>query len=216
MVFSSHTLPEALPMDLLRHWFGPYKHEVWAQLANEIGAQYEPDGFFKNGRVVVRHDQWTITLDTFVVSTGKSTHTYTRMRAPYVNPDGFRFRIYRKGFFSDLGKMLGMQDIEVGHKPFDEDFIIQGTDVKQVQALFANEQIRQLIAVQPAVDLSVRDDEGWFQMAFPQGVDELHFQVGGTIKDINHLKLLFDLFAETLEHLCRIGSAYEDDPKVVL
>lgn len=205
-------------MDLMRKWFGPYKHEVWAQLAKEIGAQYEPDGFFrKSGRVTIRHGQWTITLDTFgVPAPGNSTHTYTRMRAPYVNPDGFRFRIYRKGFFSDLGKMLGMQDIEVGHKPFDEDFIIQGTDVKQVRALFANEQIRQLIAVQPAVDLSVIDDKDWFRTAYPQGVDALQFRVGGTIKDLNHLKLLFDLFTETLEHLCRIGSASEADPKVVL
>ena len=29
------------------------------------------------------------------------------MRAPYVNPEGFRFTIYWKNLFSDLGKLLG-------------------------------------------------------------------------------------------------------------
>ena len=55
------------------------------------------------------------------------------MRAPYVNPEGFRFTIYRKGLFSDLGKLLGMQDIEVGDPEFDEAFIIKGNDESKVR-----------------------------------------------------------------------------------
>ena len=35
-----------------------------------------------------------VTLGTYVVSTGKSTVTYTRMRPPYVNPDGFQFNLF--------------------------------------------------------------------------------------------------------------------------
>jgi hypothetical protein len=50
----------------------------------------------------------------------------------------------------------------------------------------------------------------------PQGVDELHFEVVGVIKDIDRLKLLFELFSETLDELCRMGSACEDDPQVRL
>jgi hypothetical protein len=37
----------------------------------------------------------------------------------------------------------------------------------------------------------------------------LQFQVTGVIKDVERLRQLFDLFAETLDQLCRIGSAYE-------
>ncbi|HBO44212.1 MAG TPA: DUF3137 domain-containing protein, partial [Planctomycetaceae bacterium] len=51
---------------------------------------------------------------------------------------------------------------------------------------------------------------------FPEGVDELWFQVIGVITDIDRLKSLYYLFAETLNHLCHIGSAYEDDPKLEL
>ncbi len=38
----------------------------------------------------------------------------------------------------------------------------------------------------------------------------------GVIKDTERLKQLFDLFAEVLNHLCQIGSAYEDDPGMEL
>src|SRR4029078_2118248 len=104
---------------------------------------------------------------------------YTRMRAPYVNPEGFRFTIYRKGFFSDLGKLLGMQDIEVSDPEFDEAFVIKGNDEDRVRDLFANAKIRQMIQDQPKIRLDVKDSEGWFGPKFPENVDELHFQVVG-------------------------------------
>ena len=93
-------------------------------------------GGAKGDKVQVTHDEWTITLDTFAVSTGKTTVVYTRLRAPYINPDHFRFTIYRRGFFSDIAKWIGMQDIEVGHEDFDRDFIIKGTEEGKLRALF--------------------------------------------------------------------------------
>jgi hypothetical protein len=40
--------------------------------------------------------------------------------------------------------------------------------------------------------------------------------VVGVIKDVARLKLLYDLFSKTLDELCRMGSAYENDPQVKL
>ncbi len=153
---------------------------------------------------------------TYTVSNGKTTIVFTRMRAPYVNPGGFRFTVYRKTVFSAVGKWLGMQDIEVHDELFDRDFIIKGTDEDKVRALFANARIRELIAAQKHIHFEVKDDEGWFGATFPEGVDELAFVVVGVIKDVERLKLLYELFAETLEQLCRIGAAYEQEPGVVL
>lgn len=50
------------------------------------------------------------------------------------------------------------------------------------------------------------------EAVFPNGVDELYFEVVGVIKDVERLKELFDLFSETLDELCRMGSAYENSP----
>lgn len=203
-------------MSILRNPFGPYKDEVWRQLAEEIHADFIEGGFWRGSRVQANVKEWTITLDTHTVSTGKMQITYTRMRAPYVNQDGFWFKIYRKGFFSELGKKLGMQDVEVGYPDFDDQFIIQGNDEYKLQLLFRNINIRQLVEVQPEISLQVKDDEGWLAQRFPENVDLLSFQVVGVIKDVERLKYLYGLFAEVLNQLCRIGSAYEDDPDVVL
>ena len=197
-------------------WFGPSKDEVWRQLSQEIGAEFVEGGFWKGNKVQAHVGPWTITLDTYTESTGETHVTYTRMRAPYVNPEGFRFTIYRKGLFSDLGKLLGMQDIEVGDPEFDEAFIIKGNDEGKVCGLFADPKIRQMIQDQPKIRLEVKDSEGWFGPKFPEDVDELHFQVVGVIKDVERLKSLFDLFAAVLDQLCKIGSAYKQDAGVEL
>jgi hypothetical protein len=203
-------------MGLIREIFGASKGEIWSQLSQEIGADYEEGGFFKEGKVVLSHKQWDITLDTYTVHTGKSTIIYTRMRAPYVNRDGFRFNIYRKSVFSGIGKLFGVKDIEIGDSFFDDEFIIQGEPEHLVSRLLSNGMIRQLIQSQPNIHFQVKDDEGLFRKNFPEGVDELYFEVVGVIKDKERLKNLFDLFSLVLDELCRLGSAYEDEPKVTL
>lgn len=135
---------------------------------------------------------------------------------PYINKDGFKFKIYRKNIFNEIGKLFGMQDIQIGIPTFDEKFIIKGNNAFKIKELFSDSKIRELIEMQPNIYFSVKDDEGWFRKDFPKGVDELYFQVRGVIKDVERLKSLYDLFAEILNQLCYIGSAYQDDPKISL
>ena len=202
-------------MGFWKKLFGPNINEVWQQLSREIGAEMVGGGW-RPRKVQAHVKDWIITLDTYTVSTGKSSVTYTRMRAPYLNKDGFRFTVYRSGFFTEIGKALGMQDVEIGQPDFDNDFVIKGNDESKLRALFSNLEIRRHIQVQPRIYFHVKDDEGWFGATFPEGVDELYFQVVGIIKDIERLKSLFELFSQVLNHLCHIGSAYEDDPKLAL
>lgn len=203
-------------MGLFRQLFGPSRDEVWAQLASEIGASFDAGGLF--GRTVVRAQvrEWIVTLDTYTVSTGKSSQIYTRIRAPYVNRDSFRFEVYRKSVFTEFGKMLGMQDVSIGDPWFDEEFVVKGNDEARLVRLFSNPKLRELIHAQSSIHLTVKDDEGWFGTTFPEGVDELQFMVHGVIKDVERLKLAFELFAVTLDELCKMGSAYEHDPGIVL
>jgi hypothetical protein len=205
-------------MSFLRDLFGPGRQEIWQQFAAAVGGNFTEGGFWSGGdRVDAAHGQWMVTLDRYVVSTGKSSVAYTRMRAPYVNPDGFRFTIYRKGIFSDIGKWMGMQDVSVGDAQFDEDFIIKGNDEAKIRRLFSDAKLRDLIRAQPDISFCVKDDEGhWSGRSFPPNVDELYFQVTGTITDLDRLKELYDLFSETLDELCRMGSAYKDGPRVRL
>jgi hypothetical protein len=226
-------------MGILRKIFGPSKDEVWRIFSKEIGARFIEASLWKGGsKVEAKVKNWTLVLDLYSLD-GKIW--YTRMRAPYVNKDGFRFTLYEASFFSRMGKFFGMQDIEVGnpdlgelkplfgvqshldgkdieigHQDFDKDYVIRSNSEARVRALFGNLRIRELIRDHRWLHFEILDNEGRYGVKFPEGVDELLFQVVGEIKDLEKLRSIYELFAETLNHLCHIGSAYEDDPKLSL
>jgi hypothetical protein len=192
-------------------WFGPSTAEVWQRLALELGGEHQKT--WRGRRVVVEHGPWQIVLDL----QRSDDAVFTRMRAPYVNADGFRFCVFRKHLFSGLAEMMGLPDINVGQPDFDEQFIIRGNHEGKLRQLFANKTIRDMIMAHPRIRFEVRGDEGFFsRYKFPEGVDELRFTAGGIIKDIDRLKELYCLFAQTLHELCRMGSAYESGPDVKL
>jgi hypothetical protein len=196
-------------MGLLREIFGPSKDEVWQSLSEQMGSEFIKGGFFGKTKVVAHKNDWVITLDTYTVSTGKSSTTYTRIRAPYKNQDDIRFSIYRSSFIDDIGEFLGFHDIKIGDELFDNAYVIKGKEEEKVKELLSNSRIRTLIAEQPRFYLTVKDDGGWFGSYFAEGIDELYFRVPGIIKDIEQLKELFDLFAAVLDQLCLMGSAYK-------
>lgn len=222
-------------MNLFKRLFGPSQNEVWKQLCHEIGANFIKGGFFKASKVEARIRNWTVTLDTYTVSTGKSSVTYTRMRAPFINNDGFRFTVYRKRLLSDVGKLLGMQDVEVGgpkfdsleplfglrsyvdpqmiesgDPEFDRDFIIKSNNEQKVRILFKQLRIRELLQAQPSIHLEVKGGGGRPKGGKNKGFDELYFQVTGVIKDLGRLRNLFELYEEVLNGLYSQGTASEE------
>ena len=193
----------------LRQMFGPSKDEIWRKLAEVV------DGSFAPGRVEARAGQWTVTLERIAGRSRSGGHTsYTRIRAPFTNRDGFHFLIYNANWFTPLEKLLGMQDVTVGDPAFDKEFVVQGNHAAKLKRLLANDEIRRLLLLQPHVYFKVAYEFGWLEPHVPGEVDALEFAVGSQSTNIEQLHQLFELFALTLHRLCHIGSAYEDDPNL--
>ena len=199
-------------MSRLLEIFRPEKRAVWKKFCEMTEADFVPGrGLMGKDAIRSYHKNWVIVIDTY--KQGKRP-TFTRIRAEYVNADSFYFRIYRRKAFSGINKLLGMQDIVVGYPAFDKDFIIQGNDERKLKMLFNHDRIRRLISWQPDIHLESEVDNDWMIDEDRMGIGLLSFKVMGIITDLNRLHDLYDLFAELLNHLCHIGSAYEDDPEL--
>jgi hypothetical protein len=203
-------------MSKLRSNFGRHHEAVWEKLAEQLGGEFLEKGTWQADKVRVTVDEWTITLDVRAVPGYKGTEYFTRLRAPYVNADGFRFTVYRKHVFSQLAAFLGMEDIATGHPDFDDKYIVQANDEDKIKRLLGHDEIRTLMEALGDFYFHVTDDEGYHADAFPEGVDELYFEVREVIDKIDRLKQCYDLFALVLRALCHMGSAYETDPHFVL
>lgn len=189
--------------------FSKHKRHIWQQLCERIDADFFRGKWTKPDRIEAYHGNWLITIDTYTVDKA----IFTRIRAPYINRDDFTFRIIREHVGHKIAKVFGMEDIEVGYPDFDRDFVIQGSDERKLRMMFANPAIRELISFQPKIHLELRRKAPLFHKPkFPDDVNELFYQVHGILRDIEQLHDLYDLFGFCLDHLCAIGTAYEDDP----
>lgn len=71
-------------------------------------------------------------------SGGKSKTMYSRFEMN-VNDLGFEFLITQQDFLNNLGKVLGMQDIEIGDYAFDERFVIKSNLPERFTKIFDEE-----------------------------------------------------------------------------
>jgi len=204
---------------LIKKFLGPSQREVWGRLCAEAGAEYEPGGVLKRPRVRKRIKNWTITLDASK-SPGPAPGmnlTTTRLRAPFVSPDGFRFTIERKSAGGKHGKPIGRHYLASGHPEFDADFWVNSRDQAKARALLDDVGYRRLLQAQAGVWLKVKDRAGWLGPKLPEGVALLAFEEIDTrpLDDVSRLLTLFALIEATLEQLCRIGSATGVDPGIL-
>jgi len=188
--------------------------DVWHQLCRKLDGEFVEREGWRQDKVLVHVGRWTVTLDVHSEPGYKHETYYTRFRAAYINPDGFRFNIYHQSVWSGIAGLLGAQDVKTGHPEIDGAFVIKANDEKKIKLLLDNPELRRLLAAEPACHLQVRDSGDWFALQFPEGVDELVLEVEGRVESLERLERLYALFAETLHTLSHIGSAYEQDPNL--
>jgi hypothetical protein len=164
------------------------QNDAWGQFASEIGAEFIEGGLFRSSKVQAHVKEWTVTLDTYSVSSGDSSEIYTRMKAAVQDKDGFWFTLSRTGLVAKLDKALGAQDIEIGDPGFDQAFTIRSNNESKVRSLFLNLKIRQMIQAERSITLGIRKNA-------------LSLETRGVIRDVERLKSLFELFKETLNQL---------------
>jgi len=191
--------------------FGPSKREVFERLAYEVQARYIKGSFWKNAKVEHRIRGRLVVLDEYTVSTGKSSITYTRIRAPYMPKDHFRFQIYRKGLFSGIAKFFGAQDIQTGDDTFDAAFIIKSDDDWHVRRLLDEAALRAMIMGQKTFHLHNRKPSFFTTNPLPHGGGQLEFQVASVIRDVGRLKELFAIFGMVLDGLHAMGAITDEN-----
>ncbi|NMC72441.1 MAG: DUF3137 domain-containing protein [Myxococcales bacterium] len=195
----------------MRDRFAKHQDEVWRKLSEELGGVFKDEEGWRHDEVEIREGDWTVRLSFTAHAGRRSEAIYTCFRAPYVNPEKFRFELYREELAHSIGKLLGMQDVQIGDPTVDKMFMIKATDEEKLKKLLADEELRKLLATERDLHVVVRDAGQGFAAGFPEGVDELVVEVPGKVDDGERLKRLYRLFALLLHGIGRFSSAYRSD-----
>ena len=187
---------------------------VWMELADEHGGEFI-DGKDTTMRIPLKECPWTLTFRHH--ETGLS-HPHTSVAAPYKAARDFAFALHNKTWIEEAAKPFGLQDIVVGHHPFDSEFIIKGTDASLVRDLFDAVHLREKIMMQKAIRIAVHKDSHQLTQygTVPAGVHVLSFHEHGAINSFERLSSICDLMRAVLHELCEIGAAHPKQPAFIV
>ena len=195
--------------------FGPNKNEAWQAFAESMGADFIEGKTFKSlSKVRLKYKTWDLVLDTYTVSTGNSTVTYTRVRAVYVRAAEFGFKLFRTTVFTKAARALGRSYALTGDESFDGEFSIRSDYPDVIKKLFANDTIKQTIFGIKRVYFYVKRAKGAKDTKMVDNESELQYYTAGVIKDGEQLTLIFGAIINLLDALEANGIAENEVPKI--
>jgi hypothetical protein len=173
--------------------YGAKAKEAWQtalrSVADQFGVAYDPGTWLRGSSVEGNVDGRHYKLDTFTVSTGKSSQTYTRIVLDTELPKGLELK--KEGIFSGLAKTFVGDDVQVGIDRFDDEFLLKG---RRDVAVLARLGLRSRKAMWTAVrEHGVKLKNG-----------QLAWVVGGMVSDLDRLlsvsESMFELAGALAEH----------------
>ena len=170
------------------------RQQAWSELAVRTSLTFEPGALFSPMRVTGTYRGRPLALDTYTRSSGKSSTTYTRIRMSVNNPSALSLAIYDENVLSKLGKVLGMQDIQVGDDELDRRFTFKGRPEPVLASLLTSAGLRQKLLEARSVHVEANGQE-------------VYWQHRGAESNADYLQFLFDLLSDLAEAVDRAGGA---------
>jgi hypothetical protein len=194
--------------------FGSNKKEAWQEFAESMGAEFLDLGGFKGVKVCLYYKCWEIVMDTYTVSTGKSSTTYTRVRAIYAADIDFDIKFFKRTVFTKMAKAFGRQYAMTGDNAFDEDVAIRSADEKMVNRIFENSRLKEMCLALKRVYYYTKKARGRKETKDVQGEKEIYYQAVGVIKDAEILTLIFGIMITLLDEFEKHAIAKSEKPKI--
>jgi hypothetical protein len=141
------------------------RRQAWRELARQAGLSFIPgDLLLKGPRVQGTYRGHDLTLETFSQSSGRGSATHTRISVATRNPVDLRLSLNDEGRFDKIGKVLGVQDIQLGDEAMDRRFIIKGMPESRVAALLAGPVLRQQLLETRSLNIEVEGTQVVYEL----------------------------------------------------
>ncbi len=129
--------------------------EIWQAVADVSGCSYRVTGPFSTHSLAGKWNGYVIHVKDDTSQDEDEVGPATLIRAAFHGRFGFKGQVSQDGFVRRAFRPLwGGQDIEIGEKKFDEEYVVSG-DARPMKHLLASDRIRALIQEQPWIELSV-------------------------------------------------------------
>jgi len=136
--------------------------QQWQTVADQLNVAYYPGSMGSLGTLTGEFGGHRIAVSTFTKSGGNSTQTYTKYHLEYRHRIDIDIKMTPQGTLQQIGKVFGLQDIEVGNPAFDDRVLLRGSDpdaVRQYLTPGLQDAVEQMIFTYS--DITITNEYVW-------------------------------------------------------
>ncbi len=189
----------------------PTRRDAYRGVAARVDGEFHEGKRAGKDRVLVRRGPWRIWLDTYTVSTGQVTITYTRVRAYFRGRRDLRVTVRRRTWFDRLFARFGFGTLLRVDPRLNDRYVVKGSPERRVPSLFSAPGVTEAILALPSLRLEVKRPSRKGRRRFGEDAGVVVSQTTGVITDVERLAGMIQVVGETLEGLERIGEASQEE-----
>ena len=171
--------------------------ETWQQLQNDLESNaqvLEYTALLQTGGKSV-----TFSMDIDPGGGFESGFSTTLFSAPLHRAHHLHLSLHKEHFLDEAGKLLGMQDVEIGFADFDKKVIIKTNDEALARKAFSSSFVQSVLGTIDDYQLKIRrHDVDEKELSF------LELSIEDRVPELDELKKIFEAF-------CQILSAIEEN-----
>ncbi|MFC5269301.1 hypothetical protein [Adhaeribacter terreus] len=180
-------------MENLRQFSGESENEIWQQIAADMHQQNEILEY--SAQINQQDHQVYFDIDIDLGGGFEGGFETTTFMAP-VNNSELKFHLYPQNWLNEVGKILGLEDVELGYPEFDKTFIIKASNPEKLKRIFADETIRQTLLKYPDCELKLSHEHDK-----PNARNLLTFNLDLALISPEHLREVYHVMLQILEKL---------------
>jgi hypothetical protein len=174
---------------------------TWEEFARKHNGKYQYD---YRDFVKVNYKEFEINLDQHMhyINAGSGYEMYVlRIQCEFPNLSDFRFRLTPESWVEKIGKLFGLQDIQIHDFRFDKKHLIKSNDPDKITRILNSESLKIGLSQVPLIRLELTDNKCLFDEKAAEGNVLLYFASELKVKKVSELNEHFDLFLKILKEL---------------
>jgi hypothetical protein len=187
------------------------RSDAWRSVAERTGGDFVEARRPSKERVLVRHGPWRVWLDTYVVSNGSTSQTYTRVRAYIRGWRGLSLLVRRRGVLDRLWEKLGFGSRLPLSRALTDRYVVKGRPEPRVPSLFSAQDLTEAVMAVPSLRLEIKRPSRKSRKRFGEDTGVVVCRTTGVITDVDRLEGMIAVVREALDSLHRVGEAREEE-----
>lgn len=187
------------------------RREAFRQAAELAGGELYPGKRKSQDRVLFQRGPWRIWLDTYTVSTGQVTVTYTRARAHFRGWRDLRVTLRRKLWIDRVWQGMGFGSPLPVDRRLLERYVVKGQPEARVPSLMAAPGLTDAVLSVPSLRLEVKRPDRKHRQHLGEDAGVVACQTTGVITEVARLVGMVQVVHEVLDGLDRIGEARAEE-----